>query len=604
MAPEANQLPYYWTAQPVGKDAQLLTLFCRTCEVAPTLLGGTPLVAVLRDTMGHDVPENDRVTYVWLLTYTRPNLGRRILSAVPFFYWRVGGSPAINANNGNLKPLVNVAAPRHAVITRIGRQIVQYTALDPMTMPVRATSRAYGSNEMDHERLHLEEAVDYLRSAPTSNGPSELTQTRLDTIIARLELRKKLLGGFVNERNAADLGEEVGLQEERIRSRNWELLRQCADKANLLFEPIALAGAPQRYAILWYPVGQPLRPSAASLDPIWKLLNIEDPGRAAPNAPEGPVFQRSLDSNGTLLPTGRTGVKTVSLTPLGVYSLSYRNQPLLLVDFRKTGHLRRHETTQRLINEIVSGVVGISHFTNWYYFAGADLYDFYASRHGNPMNQAARLDCYAQFRVQLALDRSLDPTLREEMQRRVNTLAINPLETAPGRELSNAAQRYIQLQRAADDGPIVKRLDNDRRAELAMYESTSAQRVWEDIIHGVTLGAYTKRVKPAEGNLARLGSYRRVEYDLAFLDRLAAAGTAPEVTYEASRVEEVVLELETVLPGIKSPQIEAHAQRILLRVRQISQDATLRADLSAATQSLQKSANSHLQVAPTLGGTR
>jgi hypothetical protein len=297
-------------------------------------------------------------------------------------------------------------------------------------------------------------------------------------------------------------------------------------------------------------------------------------------------------------------VKTVLLTPLGVYSLSYPHQPLLLVDFRKTSHLRRHEMTQRSINEIVSGVVGISHFTNWYYYAGADLYDFYVSRHGNAMNQAARLDCYAQFRVQLTLDRSLDPALRQQMQRGVNTLAINPLETAPGRELSNAAQRYTQLKSASDDGPILKRLDDDHRAELAMYEATQAQRVWQDIIHGVTLGAYTKRVKPAEGNLPRLNSYRRVEYDLAFLDRLAAAGTAPEVTHEAWRVEGVALELETILPGIQSPQIEAHAQRTLCRVTQISKDTTLRADLSAVAQSLQKPGNSHLQVAATPGGTR
>ncbi|HMF79601.1 MAG TPA: hypothetical protein VK604_28320, partial [Bryobacteraceae bacterium] len=194
---ESDQTAYYWKAQAAGENAQLLTLFCRACQGAPDLPGGVPLVSVLRDTLGDSTVENDRITYVWLLTYTRPNLARRLLSAVPFFYWRVGGRPSVKVGNSVPKPLMDLSTPRHPVIAGVGRQIVQWTTLDPMTMPVRASSRAYGSNESDNERLHLEEAVDYLRSAPVSDGPEALTQTQLDTMIARLPLRKKLLGGFV-----------------------------------------------------------------------------------------------------------------------------------------------------------------------------------------------------------------------------------------------------------------------------------------------------------------------------------------------------------------------------------------------------------------------
>jgi len=81
---------YYWKSESVAGTAQMLTFFCRSC--GPSLDGGrdVPLVSVLRDTLGDD-PENDRVTYIWLLTSARPRLRQRILSAIPFF---IGASAA------------------------------------------------------------------------------------------------------------------------------------------------------------------------------------------------------------------------------------------------------------------------------------------------------------------------------------------------------------------------------------------------------------------------------------------------------------------------------------------------------------------------------
>ena len=74
----------------MGERAQLLTLFCRACGVLTGTEQDLPLVSVLRDTLGDQTSENDRVTYVWLLTYAHPRMGQRILSAIPFFYWRIG----------------------------------------------------------------------------------------------------------------------------------------------------------------------------------------------------------------------------------------------------------------------------------------------------------------------------------------------------------------------------------------------------------------------------------------------------------------------------------------------------------------------------------
>jgi hypothetical protein len=588
---ESNQSRYYWQATPVDGTAQLLTLFCRACRAGQTS-ENVPLVSVLRDTLGESNPESSRVTYVWLLSYARLNAGRRLLSAVPFFYWRVGDG---SKSAGGTAPLMDLTAPQHPVLSEMSRDLLQWTVLDPFTMPVRASSRAYRTNSVDNERLHLEEAIEYLRQAPVSEGPSALNQTELDTVIARLELRKRLLGGLVSEQRAAQFGADAGFEQERIRSRNWEVLRQCADRTGLLFEPLTVAGTPDQYAILWFPLVEnklvgSKRPAGVSLDPVWKLLNIKDPWNDERMRNwRGQTYTRALDENGSFVAADSPGAQQVRLAPLAVYGLNYPKVPLLLVDFRDKLHVRRHEMTQRAINEITAGVIGISHFTNWYYYVGADLYDFVVSRHGAAMDKAARIDSYSQFRVALALDDSLDADLRSDIQRRVNSLAVNPMEAAPERDMEVARTRYAQLQAdAAEGGRLAERIDKGRRAELADFGETKKTRVAETLLHDATFGLYTHRVKSDYDNLAALDRDRRIQYQLNFLDALVAAGTQPEVTYDSSRIKESIEELSGLLSTTDIREIQMHAAATIEQIQKISKDAEVQSDCSFALTALRR----------------
>ncbi len=589
---ETNHTVYYWQSADVGNSAQLLTLFCHSCQAVDNTQKSVPLVAVLRDTLGDDDPQNNRIYYVWLLSYARPNLGQRLLSAVPFFYWRVAdGSKSVGAHD--TAPLLDLTAPQHPVMSEIGRNVVQWTMLDPLTTPVRATSRAYRTNEIDHERLHLEEAVSYLRNAPAGETDSELTQIQLNTVIARLEMRKRLLGGLVPERRAAEMGQEDGFEQENIRSRNWELLRQCAEKTGLIFEAVDVAGNAGQYAVLWFPLDQSAQNGGTSLTAVWKLLNIKNPWTDLRLKQwSGPQYDRWLDENGSLLPRGehpeQQRARQVRLVPLAVYSLNYPKLPLQLVDFRDKLHIRRHEMTQRTINEVTAGVIGISHFTNWYYYVAADLYDFITARHGAAMNQTARLDCYSQFRVELALDHQLDPALRNEMERRVESMAVNPLEAAPGREMELAQTRYLRLQTEAQDGHLASRLDKDRRSELARFGENRPARITFNLLHYATFGAYTHRVAKDTGNLAMLDRDRRIEYHLNFLDSLVQTGTQPEVVYDSSRIEASVGELSSLMPGVRAPEVRAHVEATLARLKGLTQDEGLQADCSLAMAALER----------------
>jgi hypothetical protein len=277
-APAYKKAPYYWKAMPVGDAAEVLTLFWRSSNVGTEATQDVPLVAILQDTLGDSDPANDRLSYVWLLTQSHISVGQRILSAVPFFYWRVGrGSQRVSIQH--TAPLIDLSAPARPVIPTLARDVLQWAVLDQMRRSVRAVSHAYRANELDDERLHLEEAISYLRNAPVSDNLSALTRKQTDTIIARLELRKRRLGGLVNLGRAAALGEESRFEEERIRSRNWELLRQCAEKTGLFFESLDVAGTTGQYGALWFPLKESSEPAGLALNSVWKLLNIKDARR-------------------------------------------------------------------------------------------------------------------------------------------------------------------------------------------------------------------------------------------------------------------------------------------------------------------------------------
>ncbi|MBV8570042.1 MAG: hypothetical protein JO319_05485 [Acidobacteriaceae bacterium] len=576
---------YYWRDLNIGGTAEICTLFWRKSQneggISATRArpADIPVIAVLRDTLGDANPENDRLTYVWLLTYERPSVDQRLLSAIPFFYWHPDEGPSSD-HQRDTRPLLNLAEPEHATVAEFRRDLMQWAALDPSTVPIRAVSRTFRTNEVDEERLHLEESVSYLRQSPASTGEEGLTRKQIETVVARLELRKKLLGGLVSERQAARLGRHTSFQQEETRIRNWEQLRQCADKTGLVFQPLNVGATSGEYAMLSFPLGEPALKSGTSLKPVWKLLDIRDPWR---NSRVQATYQRACTSARNLC-----GGES-RLVPLAVYSLNYSRAPLLLVDFSNTEHLRLREMTQRSINEVTAGVLGISHFTNWYYFVAADIYNFYAGRHGAAMNQSARRDCYSQFRVELSIDTHLDPELRAELRQRMEALAINPLESNPSREIASAQKRYAQLQEEArPNGPLEARIENDRRHELVLDTETGKHIAFDQMIHELTFGAYTHRAKPAPQDLEALDRYRRIQYQLAFLDSLVNSGTPPEVSYESARIRNSVAEVSALISDVPSPVMRARATATFERLRELSLDTDLRADCSQAMASIRQ----------------
>ncbi len=561
--------PYYWTSTPVAHSAQLITLFRKQRAAGSDI----PVVAVLKDTLGDADSENDRLVYVWLLDYSPLSWHQRALAAVPFFYWRVGrGSD--RPEKGDVRPLLNLATPLHPVISDANRQVLQWTLFDPMTSTVRATTRAYTENQTDHERIRLEEAISYLSKAPSEASPG-LSQREVDLLIARLSLRKRLLGGLVANANATRLGDEERLAAERVRLRNWEYLREAAERAGLIFEPLTLSGVAENYALVWYRVGSVPPPIGPDDSPVWRILHIQNPWKDERlNHWKGPTVQRNIDGENS------------RLIPLAAYSLSYPRMPLLMIDFRSESRVRRHEMAQRGIDQLVSGILGLSHFGNWYYFAGADAYSFIATRRGAALNRDARLDSYAQFRTALTLDTTLPADLRITMLSRLNQLAMNPLDASPETEVQTARARYSKLQAEIENGELLKRLELERRQEVAEFGKGGGHLALDSALHVLTFGSYTHRARANSVLLARLDRDRRVDSNLLYLDQVVRAGASPEVSFDAARVSVSINELSSLLPDVRSARVRAHAVHDLTRIESLTNDSSLRADCSFALRSV------------------
>jgi hypothetical protein len=596
----ADRPAYYWTETPVSGGAELVTLFGRFGpDSAGEARTDVPLVAVLRDSLANepvrsltydqqagkrqlDDSSDDRLRYVWLLTSDKPSLARRMLSGVPFFYWKVGRGESQTGEQPTM--LVDMSQPEHRVWRTAGRDILQWTAFDPLATPVRASTRAYRTNSGEEERVHLEEAIALLRRAPANGDGLGLTTGQIDSVIARLRLTQNLMGGLVKDSKLKGVEESRDAERQSTIGRNWELLRTSAERTGLLFEPLRLGSSGEDYAVLWFPLNTHFAEAGVSLDSTWKLLHISDPwDDSRLKTWTGYVQSRWLDSTGKLLAPGVTGTIQISVAPLAVYSLAYPRSPLLLVDFRDRQRAQRRDVIQKATDEIVNGVLGLSHFTNWYYYAGNGLYQFVKSRRGAAVNAGARLDSYAEFRVAAALDSSMEPEFRKELQRRTDGLSANPLEVSLTQQLSAARHNYQQLLAdARNPEKLPKKLDNDRRAELASYGKSNGSRIRADAFHYLTFTAYTRRAPKRDDDLARLSRDRTVQSLIQYLTQVANSGPEPEVTHDPARIRQSILKLGNLVDARSPTLIRKQAAAALERVGTASKDPDLRADCNRA----------------------
>jgi hypothetical protein len=450
----------------IAGGAEILTVFARVSAAgvrAPDNQDDdeVPLLSVLRDTLGDQTDANDRLRYVWVLTSARPTLLQRAAAAIPFFYWRAGF--AKNADKRPV-PVLDLGAPRRTVWTALTGSLTQALAFDPNGALIRSSTRSYRNNAHDQRQLHLLEGLGVLSQLEDLPSVTALlSEPELLAMQARLALAGQTFGGLVGDSKLPEAYMNQRTRAVEERGHNWELLRQRAESNGLYFEPFG-PSAMGTQALLWV-AKEDLIGAPREFDS--QFLGISDPYRDARLRNwTGYAETRYLDAEGRPATADFPGARSVDLIPLALYSLEYPKVPLLLVDFRSTYAPKHREMARHAAVDVVSGVLGISKFGNWPYFAGSATWNFVRARHGAADSRSARLKGYSQVRQWLALDHSLDPAFRADLRKRLELLGINPLDDNVFDQAKFAQHQYRALLRYADDPQgLSARLDRSRSFE-------------------------------------------------------------------------------------------------------------------------------------------
>lgn len=525
----------------ISGGSELLTIFGRLPESkSETKFDDVPLVSVLRDNLGDANSLNDRLRYVWVLSSASPTLLQRAASALPFYYWRANAGK--NADRRPV-PVIDLGAPARSVWTSLAGSLTQVAALDPEGAIVRASTRSFRNNYSDHRRLHLLEGLAVFSELEDEPEVERLlSNPELVEIQARMTLAGQTLGGLVSQQKLPDAYMKQRTKDDEARGHNWDLLRQKAESNGLYFQPIGLGSIPT-LALLWIAVDDIGKPPAHYDGQFLGFAN--------------PYTDDRLRK--------WTGYHTVrdgrDMIPLALYSLEYPKVPLLVVDFRDSHGPKRREMFRRAATDAVSGVLGISMWSNWPVLAGVTSWNFIRERHGAANNRAARIRAYSQTRQWVTLDPSMDPALRTEMMKRLEMLGVNPLEDSIFEEGKIARRQYAALLKYADDPKgLATRIERDRNEELEAYYHGFGARTWFHFAHVASLGAYRHWEATPAAAVVALDQERRMTQHVQLLASVARSATDPSIVWNMDQVRRALDDLSANGFPARSAQV---VQRIM-----------------------------------------
>jgi hypothetical protein len=528
---------------PVVGGAELLTIFGSLNGLPASTASDerdVPLVSILRDTLGDKSSDNDRLRYVWMHTYTRPSAAQRAASAVPFLYTRVRSKQHAGAEAP--PAVVDLSGAERDLWQRIFWSSLQAILIDPVSLTVKTSSRTYRRNLEDYRKAHIMRALAVLALYEEATGAQPIfTEQERREIQARLVLTQKTFGGVIDDLYLQRVEQRETSQGEDARGHNWELLRQRAEAEGLYFEPLTLPDGSATHALLW----TTREDVAAKKDRDFekRFLNIANPWRDARLRQwQGYTEARYFDRAGQATSPDAPGARRVEMIPLALYGLDHPKIPILLVDFRDTLNPKGREMSRRVLNDVAHNLFALSRF-DLAYTLGRTVYDWFTDRRGMDVNQPTRLRAYSQLKLLLSLDASLDPALRAEINSRLETVSLNPLENDGKTEARLAREQYAALLDYArrPDG-LPARLDRDRRTEMVAADHGRPARTFFKLANTLSFGLYTHREDASTTEqVAALDVERSLARHRNFLREVAKTSSQVEVEWN---VEDVRRSLE------------------------------------------------------------
>jgi hypothetical protein len=493
-----------------------------------------PLVSILRDTLGDDTVENNRLRYVWPLTYTRPSLKQRLAAAIPFFYARVGNK---NKTTKTPPPALDLASPESEVWNKIFWTALQNILLDPYGTPIKASTSSYRRNTSDYRKSHIIRALSVLALYQEVQGESAFSPSEMAAIQARLMLTDKTFGGLVDDSNLQDYYSKKTAQTRDARGHNWELLRQRAEAESLYFEPLLMPDGSATHAFLWVAKRDLEKQKGAKFS--GRFLNIANPWTDKRLSQwDGYVATRYFDADNQPVDSDTPGAQAVEMIPLGLYGLDNPKIPMLLVDFRDNYNPKKREMSRRVLNDVTRNVISVSKFGSLPYFLGRTVFDFVTGRRGMDINQPSRLQTYSQLKLLLALNSSMEPSLRNEVGDRLEKISLNPFENGINAEAKIAVEQYAALLAFAKDPKgLAAKIERDRRAEMLPLEHGPKAQLAFRLLNILTFGRYVHREELTVDLEDRLDVARRLQYHTRFLQQIAKSSAEVDITWNLDDVK-------------------------------------------------------------------
>lgn len=548
--------------------AELLTIFGRLdgLKDAGKPTPEVPLLSVVRDTLGDDNPENDRLRYVWMLTYTQPTVAKRIASAIPFLYQRVGNT---RTASGTPSPILDLANVRRRTWNRFFSYGLQHAFLDSFGLPLKVSSRTYRQNNSDYRSAHVTQALsvlgtyEHLRQrshdeneflakrddetppAPVTGAISDTSSTPLFEMSPAftpgemLELRARLLlsgstfGGLFGPDKFRGTVETHSSKSLDNSGHNWEILRQQAEADGLYFEPLTMPDGTATHAVLWISKTDLAEQSSRRFS--GRFLNITNPWKDRRLKQwAGYSETRVFDSQNRRVFDSTDG-RRVEMIPLAVYGLNHPRIPALLIDFRDSLNPKRREMSGRLLNDVAKNVLSLG-FADLPYFAGRKVYNFITGRRGMDVNQPSRLRSYSELKLLLAFNSTIDPKLRDELEHRLENVTLNPLSNDTETEILLARQQYAALVKFAREDKLSAKIERDRREEMAPLVHGPVTRFFFGLGNVLTFGRYVHREDATPELAERMELARRIQHHTQFLQHVAKSSPQIEVVWNMAEV--------------------------------------------------------------------
>ncbi|MGI8494085.1 MAG: hypothetical protein ACR2L1_02070 [Pyrinomonadaceae bacterium] len=525
---------------PVAADAgaEVITIFMNVRGLnaaAPKDSGEVPLFSILRDTLGDQKPENDRLRYVWMMTYTKPSFAQRFASFIPFLYTRTTNKKDVGTKPP--PPIMDLSPNGKDMWDKAFWMIFKSLILSNLSVPIKSSVLQNRQNSDDYRKSAISKALAVLALYESVEGEKILSDAELKDIQARMWLSDKTFGDFISPENLPRVYQNNVERIRDERGHNWELLRQYSEQQGLYFEPLEMPDGSATHALLWTAEGDLAENKNRKFDS--RFLNIKNPWKDSRLTNwRGYREVRWFDEDNRLTAPETPGARAKTMIPLALYGLDYPKIPILLVDFRDRDNPKKREMSRRVLDDLTKNVLAVSKFGNLPYFVGRYLYDFVTRRRGMDVNQGSRFRSYSQLKLLLSLDASLEPDFRDEIADRLETVSLNPLENDLDVEVKLARKQYDNLMNYAKrpDG-LAKLIGRDRREEMTRLKYGGKQRMMYALGHLASFGIYTHREKETPELLAQMDIRRRLDYHERFLLETARLSAKPEVDSDLAAIK-------------------------------------------------------------------